>query len=423
MNSDITALESTAPPTVPLPTPLPPSFATSLRLLPHAFWVKWGGTLLNRTGMFVWPFLTLYMTRRGFSEQQAGWALGVAGAGSLAAAAIGGWLADVLGRRETMVLSLVGSAISLLLLGLTASLPALLLCCFAYGLLVDAMNPASQALVADLVPPEHRLAAYSADRLAINLGFTLGPMIAGFVLEKSFWALFVADAITSIAYAAIAFLWLPRTVATVRTWKLADLTPQFDRLREVWRHRPLLTYLLAEFLLGIAFRQFNGGLVLQMAAAGGSGKQMGFIYMINGLLIVMVEIPLTHLTRRWPLRGTIALGAVIIGSGFALNAFGVSIKLVVASMIVLTIGEMLTFSRTTTYLANLSPPDRRGRYAGLKSFAWGSGGILGATLGLMLYGINPTALWISCGVVGALAAAILVLPLRLKPRVTAPAEG
>lgn len=414
MNPDTTTLDDPAPSAVPLPTPVPPSFATSLRVLPRAFWVKWFGTLLNRFGTFVMPFFALYVTRRGFSPQQAGWALGVVGAGSLCAAILGGWLADRLGRRETMALSLIGSAISLLLLGTATSLPALLLCCFAYGLLTDAMGPASHAMVADLVPPEHRLAAYSADRLAINLGFALGPIVAGLLLEKSFWALFVADALTSIAYGAIALFWLPRTVRVVGAWRLPDLIPRFGLLRDVGRHRPLMTYLLAILLLAVVFRQFIAALPLQMAAAGCRPFQMGLIYMINGLLIVLVEIPLTHVTRRWPLRATMALGAIIIGEGFTLNGLGISVSLLVSSMTVLTIGEMLVFSRTGTYLASLSPVDRRGRYAGLNSFAWGTGGILGATLGLMIYEIDPVAMWASCGVLGLLAAAVFALPSRRR---------
>ena len=308
------------------------------------------------------------------------------------------------------MLSLVGSAVSLLLLGSATSLPALLAWCFAYGLLVDAMNPASHAMVADLVPPEHRLAAYAADRLAINLGFTLGPIVAGLLLEKSFWALFVADAVSSVAYAAIALLWLPRTVGRAGGFSAGELRGQWAVFRDVSRHRPLLTYLLGILVLAIVFRQFTGALPLQMAAAGCRPFHMGLVYMINGLLIVLVEIPLTHVTRRWPLRAAMALGTIIIGEGFALNGLGISVPLVVASMIVLTIGEMLAFSRTGTYLASLSPVDRRGRYAGLNSFSWGIGGIVGATLGLTLYEFSPEGTWICCGLLTLVAAAIFAIP-------------
>lgn len=408
MNEDSTAalLEkppAPAEPTAARPAP-PPGFATSLRVLPRAFWVKWAGTLLNRFGTFVLPFLTLYMTGRGFTEHQAGWALGAISAGSLAAALTGGWMADRVGRRETMALSLIGGAASLLCLGWAESLPFILFWCFMHGALADVMNPAGHAMVADLVPQEHRLAAYSADRLAVNLGFTLGPIVAGFVIEKSFWALFWADAACSVAYAVIAMIWLPRTAASVRERPKQSAA---SLARDIFRCRPLVSYFAALLLIAIVFRQFNGALPLQLTAAGSRPRDIGLVYMINGLLIVLAELPLTHLTRHWPLRAAIARGAVIIGAGFSLNAFGVSTSLVVASMTVLTIGEMLAFSRTGTYLASLSPDDRRGAYAGVNSLVWCVGGIVGATAGLALYEIAPAAMWALCGVLGIAAALIL----------------
>ena len=92
------------------------SFFHDIRLLPRPFWVLVGATFVNRFGIFVWPFLTLYITRSGHSATQASWAVAAYSGGGFFAALLGGWLADRLGRNVTLALSALGGAACMLLL-------------------------------------------------------------------------------------------------------------------------------------------------------------------------------------------------------------------------------------------------------------------------------------------------------------------
>ena len=81
-----------------------------LRSLPGQYWILFSGTLVNRFGHFVIPFLAIYLRQQGHDARTIGLTLGAYGAGALVAGAIGGYLADRIGRKPTMLLSCAGAA-------------------------------------------------------------------------------------------------------------------------------------------------------------------------------------------------------------------------------------------------------------------------------------------------------------------------
>src|SRR5687767_13948885 len=186
-----------------------PSLLTSLRSLPGPTWVLFGGTFVNRFGTFVMPFLAIYLTRQGYSATQAGFAMSMYGAGHIVASMLGGHLADRIGRRHTIALSMLGSAATMMALSQARSFPAIVVCAFFVGLAGELYRPAASALLGDLVTPEQRVAAFGMYRFAINLGFALGPATAGFLADRSFFGLFAVDAATSLAYGVVALFALP----------------------------------------------------------------------------------------------------------------------------------------------------------------------------------------------------------------------
>ena len=155
------------------------SLKENLRALPRGAWILFLGTFLNKFGTFVLPFLAIYMTRMGYSTAQAGLAIAAYGIGSLCASLIGGHLADRLGRRKTIVLSMFSGAIAMLCLSQAHRLPMIVLFSGLAGLTGEIYRPASSALLADLVPAGQRVTAFAAYRMAINAGFAFGSATAG----------------------------------------------------------------------------------------------------------------------------------------------------------------------------------------------------------------------------------------------------
>jgi len=196
--------------------PVRRNLRATLRSLPREAWILFAGAFVNRLGSFVLPFITLYLTDRGYSVTQAGLGLAAYGLGATGAQGVGGLLADRLGRRNTIAFSMFGAAALTLSLLWVDGLFAIVAVILLLGFTAELYRPASSALVADLVPSEDRVAAFSAYRLMLNLGWAFGLGLAGLLAERSFDLLFVGDAITSAAFAVIALVALPHGTRTTK---------------------------------------------------------------------------------------------------------------------------------------------------------------------------------------------------------------
>ena len=380
--------------------PAHPSLNASLRDLPRAAWVLFIGTFLNKFGSFVIPFLTLYVTGRGYPLSAAGFALGAYGVGNLAASILGGYLADRFGRRQTIVLSMFSGAAAMLLLSQARSLEAIFVMAALAGLTGELYRPASSALLADLVPAGQRVTAYSALRTAFNAGWAFGPAIAGFLAGRGYFWLFSGDAATSVLYGVFAFFLLPKGsrsgVAQVSWGELA---------RALRRDRVLPRILASAFTIAIVFFQASSTFGLHVTQLGFSSATYGAILSLNGALVVFFELPLTTVTRRFPAPRVIALGFLLAGFGFALLGLATSVSAMVACMMVFTLGEMLSMPTASAYVADLAPASMRGRYMGVYGLTWTVALVVGPALGMSLLAAGPSALWVACAALGVLAAA------------------
>ena len=387
----------------------PPTLLASLRTLPRAAWILFLGVFLNKFGSFVVPFLTLYLTRQGYSMADAGIAIGAYGAGHFLASGLGGHLADTIGRRKTIVLSMFSAAITMLLLSQARSLPAIILLTAFAGLAGELYRPASSALLADLVPAGQRITAFSAYRMAFNAGWAFGPATAGFLAERGYLWLFVGDAITSVLFGMVAFFALPRGVRSQQAeskWS--------DALQVLRYDRKFHQVLAASFAIALVFFQISSTYGLFVTQLGFSAAAYGAIISLNGVLVVFCELPLSTITRRFPARRVIGLGYALVGTGFALNAFAHTVPALVVAMTVVTFGEMLTIPVSVAYVADLAPAHMRGRYMGAFGLTWALGLTVGPSLGMTLFHYGAAALWLSCGALGLLAAAI-ILAGTLRP--------
>jgi MFS family permease len=393
-------------------TPPRESLGTSLRALPRAAWILFLGTFVNKFGAFVVPFLTLYLTSRGCTVGQAGLAVAAYGAGNLMATLLGGHLADTLGRRETMVLSMFSGAAMMMLLSQARHFSVIIVLTALTGLTNEFYRPASAALLADVVPPGRRLTAFAALRVAFNAGFAFGPAMAGFLAAYGYFWLFAGDAATSALFGLVVLLAMPRTARGTQNdagWN--------EALRVLRHDRKLHQLLLANFAIALVFFQMCSTFSLHVTGLGFSAKAYGAIVSLNGVLVVLFELPLTAITRRFPARRVMAAGYLLGGLGFALNAFARSVPALAACMIVLTLGEITMVPTASAYLANLAPPQMRGRYMGVAGLTWSLALIIGPWSGMKLFTLHPAAYWLVCGALGLFAAAVISAPqsLALRP--------
>ena len=357
-----------------LPEPPRTRFGLPLRGLPRPFWFLWAGTLVNRVGSFITPFLTLYLTgERGVSVPQAGLVLSLLGLGSAIGQPVGGVLADRIGRRRTMVLGLLSAAGTLLVLGAATGFLAVAAAAFAYGLCLDLFRPAVQAAVADLVSDDDRPRAFALQFWAINLGFSIATPLGGFLASRGYWLLFVLDALTSAAFALLILRGVPETRPVVQG--------AAGRLRDVLSDRLMLGLVACVVAASVVYLQAFVTLPLVFGDDDLGPGSYGLAIALNGVLIVLLQPLLLNVlgARR---RAALLLAAIVLqGIGFGMTAFADSMPAHLAAIAVWTLGEILQAGLLGALVAALAPEHLRGRYMGTFGFSFGAASFLAPVLG------------------------------------------
>ena len=380
-----------------------------LRLLPRPFYLLMAGSFINRFGHFVIPFLAIYLRQLGYEPKITGYALAAYGAGGFFASILGGYLADRIGRKPTLLISCFGAAAAMILLGFAKSVPAFVSGAFLSGLMTNLYYPASSSLTADLIGKELRVRAFAVQRLVINLATACGMMTAGLVAAHSFFWLFIVDAATTVILGLIVLFGLQRGIGK----KAVANAGWGAALPVIARDGAFLRSVAASFLVASIFWQTGSTLGLQVTEGSGlDEKAYGFLLGLNGLMIVFLELPLTNWTRRYDAQKLMAWGYALMGGGLALLAFGAGVGMLVTAMVVLTIGEMVSSPVASSYVANLAPDEMRGRYMGFSGFSWNIAAGIGPMAGLWLFGVSPGSLWMLCGVAGLVAAWLIMIRPR-----------
>lgn len=386
----------------------------TLRGLPRPVGVLFLVTLVNRTGTMALPFLVIYLTRqRHLAAEQAGLVLGAYGAGSLVAGPVAGWLVGRTNARRVMVVSMCGSAAALLALQAAVSPLAGTALVVAWALSAEAFRPAAAAVVAEQVAPEQRRSAYAVLRLAVNLGMAIGPAVGGLLAERSYTALFVVDAATSVGAAAVLLAPAGRSLAARSSVPRSAAVPGASRGVAV----ELAVHLVGVALVAMVAYQALSTMPLYMTETLGLRESAyGLVFGLSGLIIVLFELPLTVWLERWSHRRLLVCGAALTGIGFWSLGGAATLAAVIATTVVWTAGEMLLGPATAARVAELESPEHRGIFVGLHNAVWSGAFALGPWLGLQLFAhVRPQVHWAVVGLTGLVAAAVFaVRPSQLR---------
>jgi MFS family permease len=350
------------------------------------------------------PFLVLYLTKdAGFTAERAGLILSLYGAGSLVVSPFLGRLADRVGHVRLMKASLLSSGLVMLAYPLARSVGEIVAVTIALAVTAEAFRPASLSVLTDLAPPEQRKAAFAVNRLAINLGMSIGPAVGGYLAEISFPAIFRVDGTTSLlAFAVLGITGF--SVAEHASAGAGDGAPA-PRSRPAYADLQLLGFLAACVPLAAVFFQHEGALPLDVVRdLGIPASFFGWMFTINTVLIVLFEVRLNLATSHWPHRKSLFLGGLFIAAGFGAMAFCRTELAIAGTVVVWTIGEMILLPSMSNFVAELAPPDRRGEYMGLYSMSWGLAFAIGPWLGTFaLERFGRVPLWAGTFVVSVAA--------------------
>lgn len=382
--------------------------------LPAGFWWLWTATLVNRFGLFVMPFLSLYLAvERGYSATYAGLVISLYGLGGIAGSLIGGSLSDRWGRRPTLLTGQLGAAVFTLALGLAEQPVTIAACVTVLGVALKVSQPAIGAMLADLVPEESRPRSYSLNYWALNLGFSVSALSAGTLAAFGYPTLFVVDAASTLLCAVLVFWRIPETLpAKLRTEPSEEAAPRTS-LAAVVRDRRFMCLAGLNLLVVTVFTQRHLALPLSIAESGLSTADYGIVAGVNGVMIVTLQLAVTRFTQHRPAGWVLACGALLIALSSVLNGHAGTVLLYCCAAVVYTLGEIAYVPTSEAQVPAMAPEHARGRYEGVMVLTWAVGGFVAPlTSGLIIDAHGTDTLWAGCAVIGALAAAGYVALLR-----------
>ena len=380
-----------------------------LKDLPHDMWALFFTSLINRSGTMVIPFLALYLTKKiGVSPAEAGMALLVYGAAAFIAAPLTGKLSDKLGALRVMKFALFGSGIIFFLYSFITDYYWILVASFILAAVNEAFRPANLSLITEIVAPPQRRMAFALNRLAINAGMSIGPVIGGFLTLIDYHYLFYANAVASIL-AGVYFTSI-KWSSLAGTEKIQTEEKNISKIKfAILSDKGYLFFLFAIVPANLVFFQHIGALPLYIVNdLGYTTAAFGLFSAINTVLIIIVEVPLNNWMNDTSYRKSLIIGALLAGIGFGGFAISTTVFPLVIAIVVFTFGEMIFFPITAAYTSEIAPADRRGEYMGYYQMTFSFAFSAGPWLGTVVYqNYGSVILWSGALVFGLITAALM----------------
>lgn len=375
-----------------------------IRQFTTAFWTVIAASFINQTGNMAIVFLVLYLNQGlGYSLSLASFGFATMSFSMLLTGLFGGSLVDKLGPGRVMVVSIFANGITLLTFTLISHYVTIILFCFTWGFTYGLYRPASLTLVGHLSTKGQHKLTFSLYRLVLNLGMSVGPALGGYLAYHSYKAIFIANGIANIL-AGLILLWgLARTPwLTYRAEKSKGI---HLNLRWLKKDANLRLFMLGMIPVSMVFFQHESTLAVFL-------KQdmhypltfYGFLFTINTLIIVFVELLLNIATMNWPYRVNFMLGSFFITIAFTGLAFVSQPWQIIVLAITWTVGEMILYPSSNSYVADIAPKEHLGSYMSLFSTTSNLGMLFGPWAGAyVMQKLGSNGLWLACGAWGFLS--------------------
>ncbi len=349
------------------------------------------------------PFLGIYMSAElGFSKPQIGIVLGCFGLGSVCGSWLGGWLTDRFGNFKVQAWSLILVIPLFLVLPLFRTFEGLAAMIFTLTLVADTFRPANSVSVARYAKPENITKAYSLNRMAVNLGFSIGPALGGFLAKFSYNWIFYGNAIAA-ACAVIVFIYFFRN-RKARTEIVSHKTSVSETedkpVRNAYKDGLFIIFNILCCLFSMAFFQLLSTLPLFYKEIYKlHSDEIGLLLGFSGFVIVVFEMVLVHVVEhRFSVRNIMLWGTAIAGISYCMLTVDFGISWLYLAMFLLSTGEMLVLPFTATVAIGRANRINQGAYMGFNSLSFAAANIFSPYLGTYTaehYGY--TVLWIITG--------------------------
>ncbi len=386
---------------------------------PSQFWLLFWGMLISTAGAsMIWPFLMIYVSEKlDLPMTAVAFMMTLNATATLVASFVVGPICDRAGRRATMAVGLIGMGVMYI-----AMIPAETVLEFAVlmtlrGIFNPLYRVGADAMIADLIRPEQRADAYALSRLSKNVGIALGPAVGGFVASASYSFAFWGAAAGLIAFGIVILAFAQETLPAASETTTQPQTG-LKSYAAIFQDRAFMAVIWA-----FTFTQIGSTIIWVLLGVYAKTNyqvlenQFGFIPMTNAIMVVGLQVFVTRYSKRFSPLLMMGLGGFFYALGVTSVAFGDSFWDFWASMVILTSGELFLVPTATTFVAEIAPANKRGRYMSLYSLTWGVASGIGPVVGGFLNDyISPQAIWFGGGLIGFIGA-ILFLGMFQRQRV------
>ena len=343
--------------------------------LSRSIWLLALAQFINRSGSMVVFFMAVYLKDELLLDlSQVGTIMACYGVGALLGVYMGGRLTDKVGHHPVMVASLLGGFILFIVASQTTGFVPLCIVMFLLSAFGDGFRPAGMVAISHYSTPENYTRSVSLYRLAINLGFSIGPAIGGLLAAINYQWLFWVDGATCLLASVFVYFYLGRDTMLKSEDVDANSTTSDvnEPLRSPWRDKAYLLFLPLVTIYAMAFFQlFSTMSIYYKNHEGFSEGQIGAILALNGLLVAAVELVLVYkIERKGSLYQWIILGSLLLTLSYGLILFLHGFLWFLFIIILVSFSEMLVMPFTNTFMNNRSGKANRGQYASLYVMAW-----------------------------------------------------
>lgn len=369
--------------------------------LPFGIYVLFIVRIVNALGAFVGPFLTMFLSNKmGLNNQVIGIFIMMYSISTVPGSLIGGKICDSFGRKNILIIFQTLAALCYIpcaFLDKSIIIPYLLI---LSGFFNSVAMPASGAMVADLTNTSNRNSAYSLLYLGNNLGFSIGPMIAGFLYGHYIKMLFIGNSIAVFCSIIIIFIWIKETKPEKDLEK--QVSNEYEKIEQgglisaLLKRPMLLSFALFSMIYSFVYAQYPFCIPLQVGEIFSSNGPViyGKIMATNGFTVIIFTTLITRLTRKFSALQNIAVAGLFYGLGFGMMFFIKTFEMFIVATVIWTIGEIFQSTNSGVYLANHTPMSHRGRFNAVIPLITGAGFAIGpAVMGMYIKNRSVIYAW------------------------------
>lgn len=375
--------------------------------------------LINRSGAMVIPFLGVYMVNHlSFSLEDTGTVLSCFGVGAVAGSFLGGWLTDKIGHFKVQLTSLILTVPVFFLLPELTTVVKLGMGVFMLSIISETFRPANSVSIAYYSKPDNIIRSFSLNRMALNLGFSIGPALGGFLAAISYTFLFYGNAIAAFFSAVLFLLYFRKRKGNKNSPVQEDIIADATLNRSPYKDTLFLLFSLLSCVFAICFFQLLSTLPLYYRTVYKlTEANIGVILAFSGMVVFLLEMLLVHIAeKRMTARAIIVWGTLLCGLSFLILNLAHGIWVLYVSIFVLCISEILAMPFMATVTLQRSSLKTRGAYMGINALSFSAAHIFSPFIGTRVasvYGFET--LWYGTVIVLLLAAiGFLVVMKKMK---------